>query len=177
MFSFITSFSGKVEDTMNLRRICALLATFVLFAALPAFAQGSLGTIIGAVIDSRQITELMAKGRDVMALLQLLPGAVDDATGSETLGQFSLPTMGGVRPAYSALNIDGISGNTARGRTAESPINMDAIAEVKVLTNSYPAQYGTASGMVVNLVTKGGTRDFHGSAYYYNRNEAFNANT
>src|SRR5205807_2224888 len=75
-----------------------------------------------AVIDSRQITELMAKGRDVMALLQLLPGAVDDATGSETLGQFSMPTMGGVRPAYGALNIDGISGNTARGRTAESPI-------------------------------------------------------
>jgi hypothetical protein len=130
-----------------------------------------------AVIDSREITELMAKGRDVMALLQLLPGAVDDATGSETLGQFSMPTMGGVRPAYGALNIDGISGNTARGRTAESPINMDAIAEVKVLTNSYPAQYGTASGMVVNVVTKGGTNTFHGSGYYYNRNEDYNANT
>ena len=118
----------------------------------------------------------MAKGRDVMAMLQLLPGVVDDNTGSETLGQFGMPTMGGVRPAYSALNIDGISGNTARGRTAESPINMDAIAEVKVLTNSYPAEYGTASGMVVNIVTKGGTQQFHGGAYYYNRNEAFNAN-
>src|SRR5262249_59732657 len=71
-----------------------------------------------ALIDSKQITNLMAKGRDVMSLLQLLPGAVDDNTGSETLGQFSIPTMGGTRPAYSALNVDGISGNTARGRTA-----------------------------------------------------------
>jgi hypothetical protein len=130
-----------------------------------------------AVIDSRQISELMARGRDVMALLQILPGAVNDATGSDTLGQFSMPTMDGVRPAYGALNIDGISGNTARGRTAESPINMDAIAEVKVLKNSYPAEYGTAAGMVVNLVTKGGTQHFHGSAYYYNRNEDFNANS
>ena len=129
------------------------------------------------LLDSRQITELMAKGRDVMALLQLMPGAVDDATGSETLGQFSIPTMGGTRPAYSALNIDGISGNTARGRTAESPINMDAISEVKVMTNSYPAEYGTAAGTVVNIVTKGGTQQFHGNAYYYNRNEAMNANT
>ncbi len=130
-----------------------------------------------ALIDSRQITELMAKGRDVMALLQLLPGAVDDSTGNETLGAFNIPSMGGVRSAYSALNIDGISGNTARGRTAESPINMDAIAEVKVMTNSYPAEYGTASGTVINIVTKGGGQQFHGLAYYYNRNEAFNANS
>jgi hypothetical protein len=130
-----------------------------------------------ALIDSKQMTELMVKGRDVMALLQLLPGVVDDATGSETLGQFVTPTVGGIRQYYNAVNIDGISGNTARGRTAESPINMDAIQEVKVLTNSYPAEYGTASGMVINIATKGGTRQFRGSAYYYNRNEDFNANT
>ncbi len=129
-----------------------------------------------ALIDSRQISELMAKGRDVMALLQLLPGAVDDSTGNEVLGQFTIPSMGGSRNNYSALNIDGISGNTTRGKTAESPINMDAIAEVKVLTNSYPAEYGTASGTIINLVTKGGSQKFNGAAYYYNRNEAFNSN-
>jgi hypothetical protein len=130
-----------------------------------------------ALIDSRQITELMARGRDVMALLQTLPGAVNDSTGGDTLGQFTTPTMDGTRREYNALNIDGISGNTARGRTAESPINMDAIAEVKVLKSSYPAEYGTASGAVINIVTKGGTQRFHGLGYYYNRNEALNANT
>jgi hypothetical protein len=128
------------------------------------------------LLDSKEITDLMARGRDVMALLQLLPGVVDDATGSDTLGQFSTPTMEGVRSYYNSLNIDGISGNTARGRTAESPINMDAIAEVKVLTNSYTAEYGTASGGVINVVTKSGSQQFHGGAYYYNRNEDFNAN-
>jgi hypothetical protein len=129
------------------------------------------------VLDSKQVMELMARGRDVMALLQILPGVVDDNTGSDTLGQYSTPTMAGTRSFYNSLNIDGISGNTARGRTAESPLNMDAIAEVKVLQNSYTAEYGPSAGGVINLVTKGGTQRFRGGAYYYNRNEAFNANT
>jgi hypothetical protein len=84
--------------------------------------------------------------------------------------------MDGTRAFYNSLNIDGISGNTARGRTAESPINRDAIAEVKVLANTYTAESGTAAGAVINIITKSGTQQFHGGAYYYNRNEAFNAN-
>ena len=128
------------------------------------------------LIDSKQVMELMARGRDPMALLQTLPGVVDDNTGSDTLGQYSTPTMSGTRSFYNSLNIDGISGNTARGRTAESPLNMDAIAEIKVLQNSYPAEYGPSAGGFIQLVTKGGTQQFHGGAYYYNRNEAFNAN-
>jgi hypothetical protein len=128
------------------------------------------------LLDSKQVMELMARGRDVMALLQILPGVVDDNTGSDTLGQYATPTMSGSRSFYNSLNIDGISGNTARGRTAESPINMDAIAEVKVLQNSYTAEYGPSAGGVIQLVTKSGTQAFHGGAYYYNRNEAFNAN-
>lgn len=129
------------------------------------------------LLDSKQVMELMARGRDVMALLQILPGVVDDNTGSDTLGQYSTPTMSGTRSFYNSLNIDGISGNTARGRTAESPLNMDAISEVKVLQNSYTAEYGPSAGGVIQLVTKSGTQSFHGGAYYYNRNEAFNANT
>jgi len=128
------------------------------------------------LLDSREIANLMSRGRDVMSLLQLLPGVVDDATGGDTLGAFTTPSMQGVRQQYNALNIDGISGNTARGSNAQAPINMDAIAEVKVQMNSYTAEYGTAAGGVINLITKSGTQSFHGGAYYYNRNEAMNAN-
>jgi len=128
------------------------------------------------VLDNKQIMEFGVRGRDVMALLQTMPGVIDDSTGGDTLGQFSTPTMSGTRQNYNALNIDGISGNTARGRTAESPVNMDAIAEVKVMQSSYTAEYGTASGGVINIITKTGTQRFTGVAYYYNRNEAFNAN-
>jgi hypothetical protein len=128
------------------------------------------------LLDSKQIMELQARGRDVMALLQVMPGVVNDNTGSDVLGQFTTPTMDGTRNNYNALNIDGISGNTARGSNAQSPINMDAIAEVKVLANSYTAEFGTAGGGVINLVTKTGTQQFHGTMYYYSRNEDFNAN-
>jgi hypothetical protein len=128
------------------------------------------------LLDNKQIMELTSRGRDVMALLQTLPGVVDDNTGSDTLGQYSTPTMSGMRSFYNSLNVDGISGNTARGRTAESPLNMDAIAEIKVMQNSFPAEYGPSAGGVISIVTKGGTQHFHGGVYYYNRNEAFNAN-
>jgi hypothetical protein len=130
----------------------------------------------GAVLDSKQVMDLMARGRDVMALLQILPGVVNDNTGSDILGQYTTPTMSGTRNYYNALNIDGISGNTARGSNAQSPINLDAIAEVKVEQSSYTAEFGTAGGGIINLVTKGGTQRFHGTAYYYSRNEDYNAN-
>ncbi len=129
------------------------------------------------LLDSKQMMDLQARGRDVMALLQvMMPGVVNDNTGSDVLGQYTTPTMDGTRNNYNALNIDGISGNTARGSNAQSPINMDAISEVTVLANSYTAEFGTAGGGVINLVTKTGTQRFHGSAYYYSRNEDFNAN-
>jgi hypothetical protein len=154
---------GSVTETMEVRSSGAQVQT--------ASAERS------GLLDSKQITDLMARGRDVMALLQTMPGVVDDATGSDTLGAFGTPTMDGIRQQYNSLNIDGISGNTARGSNAQSPINMDAITEVKVLANSYTAEYGTASGGVINLVTKSGTQQFHVGAYYYNRNEDFNADS
>jgi hypothetical protein len=129
-----------------------------------------------AVLNSTDVGELAARGRDVMAMLQILPGVINDNTGSDVLGQFTTPTMNGTRANYNALNVDGISGNTARGSNAQSPINLDSIEQVTVLTSSYTAEYGTAGGAVINLVTKWGTQTYHGGVYYYVRNEDFNAN-
>ena len=129
-----------------------------------------------ALIDSREITDLMARGRDVMAMLQILPGVVNDNTGGDVLGQFTTPTIDGMRNNYNSLTIDGISGNTARGSNAQSPINLDAIAEVKVFANSYTADIGPSASGAILIATKSGTQSFHGGVYYYNRNEAFNAN-
>jgi hypothetical protein len=153
---------GQVTETVEVKASAATVET----------ASGDRS----ALLDSKEITDLMARGRDIMAMLQILPGVANDATGNDVLGQFSTPTIDGGRSFYNAVNIDGISGNTARGRTAESPINLDAIAEVKVLTNSFTAEYGTATSGVINLVTKSGTQTFHGGVYYYLRNEDLNAN-
>jgi hypothetical protein len=129
-----------------------------------------------ALLDSKEITDLMARGRDVMAMLQVLPGVVNDATGSDVLGQFTTPTMDGMRSNYNSLTVDGISGNTARGSNAQSPINLDAIQEVKVQMNSYPAEVGPSASGSIQIVTKSGARAYHGGLYYYSRNEDFNAN-
>ena len=55
-------------------------------------------------------------------------------------------------------------------------MNVDAIEEVKVLVSNYQAEYSGNGGATVNVVTKSGTREYHGSGYYYLRNEDFNAN-
>jgi hypothetical protein len=129
-----------------------------------------------ALLDTKEIDNLMARGRDIMAMLQVLPGVVNDNTGSDVLGQFTTPTIAGMRNNYNSLTIDGISGNTARGSNAQSPINLDAIQEVKVQMNSYPAEVGPSASASIQIVTKSGSRDFHGGLYYYSRNEDFNAN-
>ena len=130
-----------------------------------------------SLIDSTEISDLMARGRDVMAMLQILPGVVNDNTGSDVLGQFTTPTIDGMRNNYNSLTIDGISGNTARGSNAQSPINLDAISEVKVFANSYPAEIGPSASGAILIATRSGTQSYHGGVYYYNRNEAFNANS
>ena len=129
-----------------------------------------------SLIDSKEITDLMARGRDIMALLQILPGVVNDSTGADVLGQSTTPTIDGGRSNYNTVTLDGVSSNNSTGTTANTPINLDAIAEVKVLANSYSAEIGPSTSGAVLITTKGGTREFHGSLYYYNRNEVFNAN-
>src|SRR5713101_3571179 len=129
-----------------------------------------------ALPDSTQVTNLMSRGRDIMALLTILPGVVQDDDGSEALGTFNSPTaISGTRGDYNGMNIDGISGNPRSGDHLDTPINMDAISEVKVLQNSYQAEFGKGAGSIINLTSKSGGRTFHGTAYDYLRNEAFNA--
>ncbi len=131
-----------------------------------------------ALVDSNQVSNLTTRGRDVFGLLATLPGVVYDGRGNDGLGTQAAPAaFSGARGIYSAANVDGVSGNTRSGNSLDTPVNMDSVAEVKVLMNNYQAEYGKGAAGVVNIVTKGGTPDFHGLAYYYLRNEAFNANT
>ena len=131
-----------------------------------------------ALLDSSQISTLMSQGRDVMQLLVVLPGVIDDSEGSDRLTSWGSPTAtSGTRGNYDSMSIDGISGNTRDGNHLDTPINMDAIQELKVLQNSYRAEYGKGAGTIVNVVTKSGSQRFHGSIYDYVRNEAFNANS
>ncbi len=128
-----------------------------------------------AVLDNAQMENLLAVGRDTMALLRLAPGTVG-GEGGASFGGGTVPTTNGVNPQYNLVTVDGVPGNTRGGSSLDTPQNMDAVQEVTMLESSYSASNGKVSGANVNIVTKNGTKQFHGGVYEYFRNEDLNAN-
>jgi Carboxypeptidase regulatory-like domain/TonB-dependent Receptor Plug Domain len=131
------------------------------------------------LLSTRQIEQLGSKGRDIVALLRVMPGvsaSTDNAALGDTFGT-ATPNIGGTRNRMNTFTLDGQTGSDAdlvdRFNGATS---MDAIAEVKVLVNNYQAEYGRNAGAFVNIVSKSGTREFHGSGYWFTRHENLNAN-
>lgn len=130
------------------------------------------------LITTRQLQQIPLKGRDYLGMMKLLPGVVDTAN-REAPGFNSIQgiNINGNRRATINLTLDGVS-NLDTGSMSGPFISpsLDAIAEMKVLLTNYQAEYGRSSGGTINVVVKSGSRDFHGGAYYFIRNEAFNAN-
>jgi hypothetical protein len=130
------------------------------------------------LLTSNQISQIQTKGRDVMSLLRLLPGvryendieAMGDSFGS------NVPNIGGQRRAWNQVTVDGLNGNELSGTARfSSAINLDAIAEVKVLLNTYKAEFGRTGGANVQIVSKSGSTNYRGSGYWYGRRDAWNA--
>jgi hypothetical protein len=132
-----------------------------------------------ALISSRQLEQVSIRGRDVVSMLRILPG-VSQTVDTEFLGGSfgtGTPNIGGARSNWNSLQVDGVTGNDLGSPSVfSSPINMDAIGEVKVLLNNYQAEYGRNGASFINIVTKSGGREYHGSAYWYKRHEMWNAN-
>ena len=133
-----------------------------------------------ALISDDQIQDLQSRGRDPITLLRVLPGVNGAADNDAAGGAFGTgtPTINGVRQNFNNVTIDGQNRmNTDVTGTDDALLSMDAIQEVKVLTNGYQAEYGRNAGGTVSIVTKGGTNTFHGTGYEFFRNEDLNANT
>ena len=130
-----------------------------------------------ALLDSNEISHLSTPGRDALALVRLLPGVVKDGEGGSQLGTSGAGAVSGTREVSNSISLDGVNGNPrGGGNRFDTPLNMEAVSEIKVLLNNYQAEYGQSGGAIVNITTKSGTRNFHGEGYYYGRNEALNAN-
>ena len=130
------------------------------------------------VITSRQIEQVQVLGRDVTSIMRLLPGVRYENT-VDSLGMSfgtSVPNVGGARRDWSNVIVDGvISNEVGNSGLMAQQINLDAIAEVRILLNSYRAEYGRAGGGQVQIVSKGGTSQYRGNLYYYGRHESLNA--
>jgi hypothetical protein len=130
------------------------------------------------VLTSSQVENLMTKGRNVMSLLQLLPGVVDTNAPDAPDRNFAIGlSINGQRRNAIGTSIDGVqTQDSGTGWISTANVSMDAIAEVKVLLNNYQAEYGRMRGAGVQMIGKSGGKDFHGSAAYFKRHEQFNAN-
>ncbi|MEW5977488.1 MAG: TonB-dependent receptor [Acidobacteriota bacterium] len=150
------------------------------------------------LLTERQLDVMIAQGRDPVNLLKTLPGVsqvafvpwgaqADGASGAGALqfgnqslgGQFGTftPNIQGVRSYFNNFSLDGQpSANSDILSLYNQTTSIDTISEVKAVLTNYAAEYGGNPGAVVNMVTKSGTKDFHGNAYLYKRHEKLNAN-
>jgi hypothetical protein len=128
---------------------------------------------LATTVTSTQISNLPLNGRNVYDLMQMAPGAVnvngvDFENGHGTV-------VNGVRENFNGFMINGINNKGLSGGNVTTPIE-DTVQEFQELTLNNSAQYGSSAGSINNLVTKSGTNAFHGSGWYYGRNDKLDAN-
>ena len=130
------------------------------------------------VITARQIEQVQVLGRDVTSIMRLLPGVRYENT-VDSLGMSfgtDVPNVGGSRRDWSNVIVDGIVANeVGASNLMAQQINLDAVAEVRILLNTYRAEYGRTGGGQVQIVSKSGGAAYHGNVYYYGRHENLNA--
>ena len=131
-------------------------------------------------INNQQIQNLAVNGRNYLDLLKLTPGVVVQNTSFSTSGPGGIGgiNINGERAGKANLTIDGTTNmDTGSNGTQHIALSLDNIAEFKLLTSNYQAEYGRSAGGEIQIVTKSGTSEFHGTGYYFHRHEQFNANS
>jgi len=134
---------------------------------------------LGQVVTSRRIANLPLNGRNYAQLAQLAAGVAPAEPGSRAEKTFGF-SANGARALQNNFLLDGVDNNANLGDLLNETTyviqpSVDAIAEFKVQTNSYSAEFGRGNGAVMNAVIKSGTNEFHGDAYDFLRNEKFDA--
>jgi hypothetical protein len=133
---------------------------------------------LGETVDNARLEDLPLNGRNAADLLGLLPGVADVSAPVYQTGARGGPSysVSGSRTDFGNMQLDGTTITDALANSNQNLPNPDALSEFRVLTDSYGAEYGRAGGGVILAVTKSGTNQFHGGAWEYLRNNAFDAN-
>ncbi|HLH09118.1 MAG TPA: carboxypeptidase regulatory-like domain-containing protein [Terriglobales bacterium] len=136
---------------------------------------------LGETVEGQQVRELPLNGRSFVQLTQLQPGVSAannfDSKNKGLQGGVDFSVNGNATTNNLYL-VDGANNNdTGSNRTILIYPSIESIAEFKMLRNSYGAEYGQAAGAVINIVTRSGSNDWHGSVLYSGRNTALNART
>lgn len=169
---FITLEAGEIAETVTVEA--------------GAIAVELTTPTVGTTITGEQARELPINNRNWVQLITLAPGVVNDLSDQVYVGTVNPDgqantvqiSVNGARSSQNTFTIDG-SDVTDRGSniTIQGYPSVDSIGEFKVLRSLYPAESGRSGGGQINVVTKSGTDEFHGSLFEFVRNEKFNANS
>src|SRR5712691_9802464 len=137
---------------------------------------------LSQVVQGRAIEETPLNGRNVLNLVALAPGVVPQGSSEGSLtgknvfaaGNYQI---GGGTANQSATYLDGVPVNDSYGNIVALVPSQDAVSEFRVQTSNNSAEYGRYTGGVINMTSKSGSNDFHGSAYEFLRNKVLNANS
>src|SRR6266851_2807897 len=136
-------------------------------------------TAVSSTVNERAIQNLPVNGRNFLDFATLTPGVIRDPTRSGDLA------VGGQKGTFNSLQVDGADNNNtffgqSFGRTGTRPpyqFSEESVQEFQVNQNGFSAEFGRAGGAIINVVTKSGTNQWHGSAFEYFRDESLNSNT
>ncbi|MGH9603647.1 MAG: carboxypeptidase regulatory-like domain-containing protein, partial [Terriglobales bacterium] len=168
----ITLAAGSVEQKVEVTATLPLIQTS--------------GNTMGGTIQTQEFAELPVNGRDYIKLIGLVSGvAADPSAVTDSPGSFGLFSINGNRGRSNNYLLDGTDMNDGYRNlpsineagvfgTPATLLPVDAIAEMAVL-NTTEAEYGRNSGAIVNIVTKSGTNEFHGTGFYLGRRDALDA--
>ncbi len=129
---------------------------------------------VGQVVEERKIVELPLNGRNFSSLAYITPGTFAPRPGSHLSDRGGFVAAGMEEQANGFL-LDGVNGNASITMEPAIRVNIDAVAEFKIQTQNYAAQYGRFAGAQVDAITKSGTNELHGTGFFFGRNERFDA--
>ncbi len=138
---------------------------------------------IGSLVTSQSVEDIPLNGRNLVKLVQLTPGITEGSPGSIIQGnrpddrrQTSSFSANGQTDTMNQNMVDGMDNNERIIGTIGVRPSIDAVQEVNIQTNKYDASVGRTGGAVVDVITKSGSNNFHGSAYEFFRNKVLNTN-
>jgi Carboxypeptidase regulatory-like domain/TonB-dependent Receptor Plug Domain len=130
---------------------------------------------MGNVVDQKRVVDLPLNGRNTLSLVSLVPGAGALTTSNSQGFSTNTASINGQRPEDSNWLLDGGDNTSPLRNYGNNVPNPDAVQEFRVITSNYDAQYGRSVGGVINVITKSGSNEFHGSLFEFLRNRSLNA--
>jgi len=131
------------------------------------------------LVDLKELQLISVRARDPMSFLSILPGVQKGIDPDFLGGSYgsTVPAFQGLGTGTTVIMSDGVNGGDGQsGGLFSGTVNLDSISEVKVLMGNYNAEFGRAGGAMINIITKSGGQQYHGSGWFYKRHEEFNAN-